>query len=240
MENRSLTKSTQNKNTLAEIDIDKFFESDEIWKPLTDGLGFKEGMEEKVEEIVNPVHNAPTKSFKTDIPKETKFDRGDLAPFYTSTETTEVHLDDEVKAPNLQETIIEADPAAKIFAWAIDISFISALVMTTFAIVHFTSGSAMTASLIDAVKYYLFELIVPAFCMFYLFYFTILDRSAQSTIGKNLMGLTVKAKKKLSVLVTFRRSLISLCSIPLGFLPVILGYHDKFTDTKVVKTHGKY
>jgi hypothetical protein len=242
MEKRTNVQKTPNTNTLVEMDLDieKFFDSNEVWKPLTEGLGFNENRTQEIKPAVNPHHNSKkqiARTFKNEIP-DSKFDRGDLAPFYTSTEQTEVLLDQ--KVPTFSESIIEAEPVSRILAWVIDITFILALVSATFIIVHLASGSMLDLNFVSVFKYYLFELIIPSFCMFYLFYFTILDRTVQSTVGKNILGLTVKSESKASIFITLRRSILSLCSIGLLFIPTLFGVQDKFTGTKVVKTHGQY
>ncbi len=238
MEIRSIEKSNRNSNSLGEVDIDKFFESNEVWKPLTDGLGFNDKIEE-AQEIINPVHNAHLNTLNKEIP-DTKFNRGDLAPFYTSSPETEVNLDQPSFVEKETVTFVDAEPAARFFAWTIDLSFITALVAVTFVIVHLASGSMFDSNFTNVLSYYMFDLIIPSFCMFYLFYFTILDRTAQSTVGKNIFGLSIQSDSKLTIFTTLRRTAISLSSFILGFIPLMFGYHDKITGTKVVKSNGRY
>ena len=74
------------------------------------------------------------------------------------------------------------------------------------------------------------------FSLSYLFYFSLLDMS--STVGKNLLGLKVKSTKEktnLRVGDTVVRSIFSLLSFVAIGLPLLLDFHSRLSDTKVVK-----
>ena len=73
------------------------------------------------------------------------------------------------------------------------------------------------------------------FSIYYLLYFTILDLSASP--GKTILGLRLIKTDNTSVSVkhTFTRALISLFSSIALFLPMLLDFQGRLSDTKVVK-----
>ena len=73
------------------------------------------------------------------------------------------------------------------------------------------------------------------FSIYYIMYFTILDLSASP--GKTIMGLRLirTDKAELSVKYTFTRALVSLLSGVALFLPMLLDFQGRLSETRVVK-----
>ena len=73
------------------------------------------------------------------------------------------------------------------------------------------------------------------FSIYYLLYFTILDLSTSP--GKTIMGIRLLRtdNKNVAVKNTFIRALISLVSSVALFLPMLLDFQGRLSDTKVVK-----
>lgn len=120
-------------------------------------------------------------------------------------------------------------------AYVIDILLICSFVIFTAALLVLASGIelSMYSRIISQQDLLVFA--VAMFSIYYLLYFTILD--ASSTPGKTIFGLKlVKTDgRPVAVKDSFFRAIISLISGVALFLPLMLDFHGKLTDTKVVK-----
>ncbi|MFZ4712985.1 MAG: RDD family protein [Bacteriovoracaceae bacterium] len=189
-------------------------------------------------------------------------DRGDLSPLYNTQGTNKLDthplfshtqfagLKDESKLQTQKNKIIEnfkleteveknvAPLKDQLFAWAIDLGVIilmlSLAITVTFATLGVTDikfiSSLFTAS--EAATY-----IAPFFVFFYLFYFTILDREGNLTLGKKLLRIRIIAKydDRLGLTQSFLRAAITLLSsLALG-LPLLMDFQGKLTDSMVIK-----
>jgi uncharacterized RDD family membrane protein YckC len=133
-------------------------------------------------------------------------------------------------------SLLKAAPqSAQLFAWMIDILVIVSFVAITGALLVFASGIdfKMYSRLISPQDLALFTAAI--FSIYYLLYFTILDLSA--TPGKTIFAIRlVRADGgPVSVKHTFARSLISLFAGIALFLPMLLDFQGRLSDTKVVK-----
>lgn len=154
-----------------------------------------------------------------------------------------------MEAPNLFEQPIKkeetktektvskkaAPQSAQFLAWIVDILVIASFVALTGALLVFASGIElhMYSRLISTQDLSAFAAAI--FSIYYLLYFTILDLSA--TPGKTIFAIRlVKADgSEVSVKHTFTRALISLVSGVALFLPMLLDFQGRLSDTKVVK-----
>lgn len=125
--------------------------------------------------------------------------------------------------------------AYQLSAYVIDILLICSFVIFTAALLVLASGIefSMYSRIISQQDLFVFA--VAMFSIYYLLYFTILD--ASSTPGKTIFGLKlVKTDgRPVAVKDSFFRAIISLISGVALFLPLMLDFHGKLTDTKVVK-----
>lgn len=128
-----------------------------------------------------------------------------------------------------------APVVAQLSAYIIDLLLICSFVIFTAALLVLASGIelSMYSRIISQQDLAVFA--VAMFSIYYLLYFTILD--ASSTPGKTIFGLKlVKSDgKPVAVKDSFFRAIISLISGVALFLPLMLDFHGKLTDTKVVK-----
>lgn len=128
-----------------------------------------------------------------------------------------------------------APMSLQLFAWAIDLLVVASFVAVTGALLVFASGIQfeMLARLISNQDLLAFTAAI--FSIYYLLYFTILDLSASP--GKTIMGLRLLRSDNgnVSVKHTFTRALISLLSSIALFLPMLLDFQGRLSDTKVVK-----
>jgi uncharacterized RDD family membrane protein YckC len=120
-------------------------------------------------------------------------------------------------------------------AWIIDLMVIISFVALTGALLVFASGIEikMYSRLINNQELLIFGSAI--FSIYYIMYFTILDLGASP--GKTIMGLRLVRtdKGELAVKHTITRALVSLLSGVALFLPMLLDFQGRLSDTKVVK-----
>lgn len=241
------------------IDLDEFQISEDTFKPMTRGLGFhhdtkrpsfrpapkevkafgstKSPMNQSLRSIPSSI-GAPSKS----TPNAAQMPSG-LEAFYGAKPAESVaqnlfenpiHDKTEIK----KEKTISAKSASQtsqLFAWIIDILVIASFVALTGTLLVFSSGIEfdMYSRLITTQDLAIFGAAI--FSIYYLLYFTILELS--STPGKTIFGirLVTASGSEVTVKHTFTRAFISLLSGVALFLPMLLDFQGRLSDTKVVK-----
>lgn len=257
-ENNSFSNPASNNNPAPfQVNLDDFNISEDSFKPMTKGLGFHH-------EQKRPAFKAAPKEVKPfgttakTQPKATTLLRpmsaqneaaatahvpSGLEAFYgtkgsTGPQTNMLDKKMEDLADKLVETKTQfktASGGTQFFAWAIDVLVIASFVAVTGALLVFASGIQfeMLARLISEQDLIAFTAAI--FSIYYLLYFTILDLSASP--GKTIMGLRLLKtdNSNVSVKNTFTRALVSLLSVVALFLPMLLDFQGRLSDTKVVK-----
>jgi uncharacterized RDD family membrane protein YckC len=124
----------------------------------------------------------------------------------------------------------------KMLAYVIDCSCVLLLVLSSISLIALSAQIPLDELTIFVSREFIIAF-APIFLLFYIFYFTLLERTSFSTLGKRIFSLKVVKvnKKNLSLITTFSRCFISLTSVLTLGLPVFLGWQDKLTDTMVVK-----
>ena len=243
------------------IDLDEFQISEDTFKPMTRGLGFHQDTKrpsfkptpkatQPFGSAKTPV-NQPLSSITTNIgitpnsstPNSAQIPSG-LEAFYGAkpTDTVAQNLFEKPLAAAKEETKKEkqislktAPQTTQFFAWVIDVLVIASFVALTGALLVFASGIEfnMYSRLISPQDLGIFASAI--FAIYYLLYFTILELSA--TPGKTIFGirLVTASGSEVTVKHTFIRSLISLLSGIALFLPMLLDFQGRLSDTKVVK-----
>ena len=243
----------ESKTLPVEINLDEFMISEESFKPMTKGLGFHQ-------DTKRPSFKPAPKEVKAfgsqATPKQSLSPLAPISPsaqtmasnhmpsgleaFYGQSGTTQKTLESdleiksEVKTPVVQK-YMAAPMFSQFSAWIVDILVIASFVAITGALLVLASGIElkMYSRLISMQDLSIFSAAI--FSIYYLLYFTILDLS--SSPGKTLFGLRVIKVdgKGLSVRHTFFRAFISLVSAVALFLPMVLDFQGRLSDTKVVK-----
>jgi uncharacterized RDD family membrane protein YckC len=165
-----------------------------------------------------------------------------LEAFYGSKGTTghqtnliELKVEDSIQEISSMVKYKTASGTTQFFAWIIDVLVVASFVAITGTLLVFASGIQfeMLARLISTQDLIAFT--VAIFSIYYLLYFTILDLSASP--GKTIMGLRLLRTDNSNVTIknTFSRALISLLSSITLFLPMLLDFQGRLSDTKVVK-----
>lgn len=214
------------------------------FKPITEGLGFHNDIEEKKSEVkaikkieIEPKDNhALANYFSTE---EKVVDRGDLTPFYQSKNdaikaSVEEVLEKEVLLePTQNEIALEKFKVSKpvrLAAWIIDLTIVASLYFITFY--SAISFVGQKVEMMMSVEFLLDSMPVALF--YYIFYFSFLDRTNFSTVGKNILGFKLN-QKNLSLKKTIARSIVTVLSFFTLGLGGLLLLQDKLTDTSVIK-----
>lgn len=228
-------------------EIDDLIDNFEL-KPITDGLGFHHSLKEKKEVTLNL--KSQSDSLQNDIQKRishldkpevsknvNSVNMGELAPFYSANLDTPI-----AKEINLEvrEEVSYSEPSISIrlCAWSIDVFVLITIMMVTFTGMMYFSKLPMESLNVFMISDELFISLMLITTMFYVFYFSFLDKTSYSTVGKRLMDIkVVSTDGAMSLTQAFFRSCFTLISIPLLGLPLILKIHDKITDTMIVESN---
>lgn len=243
-----------------QIDLDEFQISEDTFKPMTKGLGFHQDTKrpsfkpspKEVKPFGSPT--SPLGKSLNSIPASTigqvnaaKPVMGNQLPsgleaFYgkakepaADTNLFEQKIAKEEKKAEKTASFRTAPQTAQFFAWIVDVLVITSFVALTGALLVFASGIdyRMYSRLISPQDLAAFTAAI--FSIYYLLYFTILDLSA--TPGKTIFAIRLVKTDggAVSVKHTFGRALISLFSGVALFLPMLLDFQGRLSDTKVVK-----
>lgn len=226
--------------------------ADFLFKPVTDGLGFHNEENEDLflkktkRERIIVTH--PKKVFDSKpVLTEMSINENDLSSFYGS-----VASEKQNKSLNLNLTevgvAVEAESSANLSiksgivvkqfsAWLIDLSLLAVVLVACLTFFLFFSGLSIDSFLSIIAQGESLLLGAGLFVLFYFTYFTFIDRGDSDSLGKKLTNLQMISTDGSSVNVfqTFFRSLIVAISIFALCLPLILDFHGKLTDTKIVE-----
>ena len=239
--------------------LDEFNISEDSFKPMTKGLGFHQ---DKKRNTFSTVSTKETKVFtsakvglKSNGLLNTISDKtasalsnnspSGLEAFYVTKGNPglpQIPQGFEEKKLDLSDlhsekiSSIQAAPVGlQLAAWVIDLLVIASFVAVTGALLVIASGIQfkMFARLISQNDFLMFGSAI--FSIYYLLYFTILDLTASP--GKTIFGLRLLKSNNRNVTVknTFTRSFISLLSAVALFLPMVLDFQGRLSDTKLIK-----
>jgi uncharacterized RDD family membrane protein YckC len=239
------------------VDLDEFQINEDTFKPMTRGLGFHQDTKrpsfkpapKEVKAfgsakapVKTSLNSIPTSLTQSKAPAQASHLPSGLEAFYgakpvvpeTPNNLFEKTINEEVKKEKII-AVTNAPQASQFFAWVIDILVIASFVVLTGALLVFASGIEfnMYSRLISNQDLAIFTAAI--FSIYYVLYFTILDLSA--TPGKTIFGirLVTASGREVSVKHTFGRAIISLLSGIALFLPMLLDFQGRLSDTKVVK-----
>lgn len=237
-----------------QVNLDEFQINEDTFKPMTKGLGFhqdlrrpafKQTPKEKKNFSQNyaPVSQNISNSLGPKHVSTNHLPSG-LEAFYGNKPSQELNKSIDSKIELTQVSVdtvkdfsstLEAPMTSQFFAWIIDVGVIASFVALTGALLVLASGIefSMYSRILPARDLILFSGAI--FSIYYILYFTILDLGA--TPGKTILGirLVTLAGKDLTVKHTLVRSLISLLSGIALFLPMLLDFQGRLSETKLVK-----
>lgn len=231
-------------------DFDENFD-DFDFKPLTEGLGFHHSLQEKSK--IKSSLRMQAESLKTDLDERAKRllgdthsdhseqtvnHMGDLSPFYrdNSTNVDEIPSMSDISQNTTEYRYFDAPMSLRLKAWCVDL-------LVIFAMFAITIGSVFVFSdmpLDSLAKFMISSEIAPSllaiYGMFYIFYFSTLDRTNYSTIGKNLFNLKmVGSYYDVSLRDSLLKSLLSLVSVLSMGMITMLSLTDQISKTRIVQ-----
>jgi uncharacterized RDD family membrane protein YckC len=226
-----------------DFEIDNLLENSDLFKPITDGLGFHHSIKEEKEikqdlatkkvQLKNNLENrAKALNMRSTQVEAKTLNMGELAPFYNETSVdTAVKLNLNKKENLIVETSVEK----RFLAWAIDLCVISSLLTICVIGIVFIADVPLSFLRVNLLETDILVISGLLSTMFYMFYFTFLEKTDFSTLGKRVLNLKVVRGngEPISMLQSFTRSLLTLISLlTLGFGSV-LKIQDKLTDSIV-------
>jgi len=237
----SLSKATK-KVPHEDLNLDDF-----DFKPITSGLGFHHSKIQEVKPVFTDktiqipiVKNLPAAT--THSRNETPIYENDLSLFYkNAVSTNEPTQPKMISQDHSEKTAVEtsyelASKFNRFIAYALDLFF----VLSVLLIVLVTMTRTIDMDLVSLWENYPHEitpLVCVLFCGFYMIYFSIFEKSATSTIGKNMLGLGVlnadNSNPSLGMLVG--RSFISLLNFLSFGLFSWFDLQGKITQTKIIR-----
>ena len=224
-------------------EIDGLLNDDNLFKPITEGLGFHHSLKNKNDIKTNLTQKsldlredlaarARELSSRSSQVASQPIQMGELAPFYGKIEENPLVL----KIEDSKTALKSAPMTSRFFAWIFDLAVIFTILSVVFIGTLISSGIPL-----NYVRENLFELefIFSAsvmFLCFYMFYFSFFDKTKYSSLGKHLIGLHVvdEDNKTISFIASMIRSLITVASILTLGLASILKIQDKLTNTDVM------
>ncbi|MDC0255341.1 RDD family protein [Bacteriovoracales bacterium] len=122
----------------------------------------------------------------------------------------------------------------KLFSFLIDLVLILALLALTFVSFFYFSPLDLKTAISFSTSLSFICAFIILFCLYFITYFTLFDLSGSP--GKLCFKLRVVETNKgyLTIRHTFLRSLITLSSFLVAFLPLIMDFHGKLSDSKLV------
>jgi uncharacterized RDD family membrane protein YckC len=230
-----------------DFDIDDILNQDDLFKPITDGLGFHHSVKDKKDIAISLKQKSS--DLKRDLnirtrqlAKESKItsetiDMGELAPFYKketnkTIQTIELNFEREDVSKEEVETV---NIFKRLSAYTIDLSLLFTSLSVAFVASLYSTGMSFNTAkslLRDPLSFILFSVITS---LFYVLYFTFFDKGSFSSIGKRMLNIKlVSLEGELTFSQTFHRSCLSLLSLFSVGLFNLLKLEDKLTNTTVV------
>ena len=245
-------------NSLDDIEIDNLLEKNNLFKPLTEGLGFHHSIKNE-KEVVTSLKQKSI-DLKSDLEKKAKslstsistkpFNKtlenphlmGDLRAFYAKPESAdidlmmsnqrELHVSDGKQNIQLYPAKLEL----RFLAWLVDSLLVAVMLSIAFLAAVFTSNIPLSFFRDNVLNLDIGFFVIAISMMFYVFYFSFFDKTKFSTPGKRIFGLGVKNinGNDITFIQSINRSLICCMSILTLGLASILRFQDRLTQSVVI------
>jgi uncharacterized RDD family membrane protein YckC len=207
------------------------------FRPITPGLGFHHQNRNEVRPQLAERKVAASSSIPVVAKKEMNIYQNDLSLFYGPQAKPQA-VEVSTPAQKEEKSYPVASRRQRIMAYFLDLIFLGSILSLVLTIM------ARTISLDLREAWFLYPnemtpLVVTLFVGFYLIYFSIFEKSANSTIGKDVLGLRVvdEHNRSLSLTYLFFRAFIGLLNfVSLG----LFSYFDlqnKVTGSKIIKVN---
>jgi uncharacterized RDD family membrane protein YckC len=247
-----------NPNNSMMVNLDDFNISEDSFKPVNKGLGFHQDEKRRTSFKSTPkevttfkkalntpkaLSNNSLISELTTINKETSLKQSPsgLEAFYGTTPTQANSLTDKEIENVLDSKIFStennfelAKSSKQLAAWTIDLLVLLSFSLITTALLILVSGMSFNSFLQVVPLVDLITFGTVLFSLYYLMYFTVLDLTGSP--GKTIMGIRLLKldNKEVTVKNTFTRAVVSLLSFIALFLPMVIDFQGRLSDTKTV------
>lgn len=219
------------------------------FKPITKGLGFHHSISEKSK--VETDLKSQQKSLQEDLKRNTERilnkipspsvekkhveHMGELAAFYNPTAIDTKNIAPLVKEEEV-EVLADASMGIRLMAWLVDVAVVTFMFITAIVSIFMVADMPF-----DSLSPLFFTSdigtnFVVLFMMFYVFYFSFLDKTEFSTLGKRLFDIKlISMTSAPSFLNTTLRTILTFVSVLTLGLFSMLSLQDSLTNTKVIK-----
>lgn len=238
-------------NSKTNNDILSMLEADDLdfeFKPVTSGLGFnkpEENQDRMIKEKAKQRLQQKKRIAKTTV------QRGDLSPFYSDVKETpkptmeaslekllpktESKVEPAVKLREVET--VEADLSYRFVAHIIDLVLVFALTALTFGLFTFIAdlNFAQLAKVKGMIHFQIAVVVILS--SYYVFYFTFLDSTKGSTIGKSIVDIRVVNldDERANIMKTFLKALLTVVSYPLLGALSFTGLTERMSGTKTIE-----
>lgn len=208
------------------------------FKPITSGLGFNHSKPTDIKPITVEKTVAVSPYQNTMAPKkEINVYQSDLSLFYGQA-SAPVSQEMQIERKEIDEKVFSVAPKAlRIYAYITDLLLVSSFL----AIMLTVMARTISMDLLDVWSSYPNEitpLVITLFCGFYILYFSVFEKTSQSTLGKNIFSLRVVTNdnKLLTLSSLILRSVVGILNFASLGLFSYFDLQNKITSSKVIRT----
>lgn len=223
----SFVSASSKKISSLQVNLDEFQIDEDVFKPMTKGLGFHQ---ETRRSAFTTVANALPVNSSRSAPSGLEVFYGKSAISFPKEEKGEEEKQKEIKKRNQT-----APHLLQFFAWFVDLFVILSFVALTFSFLILASRIEFSLLLRLLSPKDLAIFVSAIFSIYYLLYFTILDLTGSPGKTIFLLRLEKVDEGQLMMKHTFFRALVSLLSGVALFLPMLLDFQGRLSETRVVK-----
>lgn len=224
------------------------------FKPITKGLGFHHSLQEKAK--IKSDLKLQAESLKSDLDERAKkllsdgsanslnmaqtkpsTHMGELSPFYDNAPKVEdIPKLRDVAGRQTEYRFFDAPMSLRLKAWSVDILAILTMFTTTIASLFVLADMPFDTLARVMISSDIAPSLLAIFSLFYVLYFSILDKTTHSTIGKSLFGMRlIGTRDEMNLSLSALKSILSLVSILSMGMLTVLSIPDQLSHTRVVQ-----
>lgn len=220
------------------------------FKPITKGLGFHHSLQEKSK--IKTDLKMQSESLKADLDERAKKLLGEAVPLKTQKNVTHMgelspfyaepsHVEEIPRLRDISEKKVayryfDAPMGIRFKAWLIDISIVFAMFTVTVGSLFIFAEMPFDVLAKVMISSDIAPSMLAVFSLLYVLYFSILDRTPHSTVGKSLCDIRVIAHNgELTLTQTALKSVVGLASVLSMGILTILSITDQFSKTRVIQ-----
>lgn len=220
------------------------------FKPITKGLGFHHSLQEKSK--IKTDLKMQSESLKADLDERAKkllgearplknnqnvTHMGELSPFYAEpSNVDEIPRLRDIAEKKINFRYFDAPMGIRFKAWMIDISIVFTMFVLTICSLFVFAEMPFDILAKVMITNDLGPSMLAVFSLFYVLYFSTLDKTPHSTVGKSLCNIRVIGQHgELTLIQTTLKSLLGLVSVLSMGILTILSLTDQISKTRVIQ-----